>query len=123
MQNSLSLMVIQLVSVTFLSMVGASLVIFIPAMIYRKGRLERPEIRWAANFCLTLGFLAALGMFGMFLKNGSEAGLFALLTLAVSIAYWFCLRHWSNRPDTKPRPNPRRVRTRRVRVLSTTSHR
>lgn len=116
MQNSLSLMVIQLILFTFLSMIGASLLILIPSMIYRKGRPERPEIRWAAKLCLFLGIVAAVGMFDMYLKNGGKAGLFALLTIAVSVAYWFCLSRWSNHPDVKPRPNPRRVRTHRARV-------
>lgn len=117
MQNtSLSLMVIQLVLVAVLSLIGASLVVLIPAMIYRKGMPERREIKWAANFCLFLGILAALGMFDMFLRNGGESGLFALLMLGISAAYWFCLRHWSTRPGLKPKLNPRRVRTHRARM-------
>ena len=122
MQNSLSLMVLQLVLFTFLSMIGLSLAILIPAMIYRKGKPEKSEIRWAANLCLFLGTLASIGMFDMFLRNGSKAGLFALLTMAVSVSYWLCLRHWSNHPGVKPRPNPRRVRTHRAR-MNMASHR
>lgn len=116
MQNSLGVMVIQLVLVAFLLLVAASLLILIPAMIYRKGLPERREIKWAANFCLLLGILASLGMFDMFLRNGGESGLFTLLTIGISAAYWFCLRHWSTRPGLKPKLNPRRARTHRVRM-------
>jgi hypothetical protein len=116
MQHSLGLMVIQLVLVTLLLMIGISLAIFIPAMIYRKGRPERPEIRWTANVCLFLGVLASLVMLDMFRRNGGESGLYALVTIAVSVFYWFCLRHWASRPSTKPKLNPRRVRTHRRRL-------
>jgi hypothetical protein len=91
-------------------------------MIFRKGNLERPVIRWTANICLALGVLAALGMFDMFVKNGGESGWFALWMLAVSVAYWLALRHWANRPGIKPKPNPRRVRTHRAR-MNMASHR
>ncbi|RUL77572.1 hypothetical protein [Dyella choica] len=122
MHDSLGIMLLQLVLVAVLLLIGASLVILIPAMIYRKGLPHRREIKWAANFCLSLGVIASLGMVDMFLRNGGDSGLFAVLTIAVSAAYWFCLRHWSTRPGLKPKLNPRRMRTHRVR-MDVTSHR
>ena len=98
MQNSLTVTLVQLITGVLLGMSVVSLLILVPSMIFRKGRPEKPEIRWAGNVCLVLGCLASIGMLDMYRRNGGDSGLFALVTVALAVLYWLCLRSWSNRP-------------------------
>jgi len=113
MQNSLSFAVLQLIVGALLSLIAISAVIFIPAMIYRKGRPGTAEIKWTGYICLALGAIAAIGMFDMYLKNGGSSGLFAFVTLAISALYGLGLWFLARRAEGKI--YPRQVYARRSR--------
>lgn len=128
MQNSLSFAVLQLIVGAVLSLLVISLLMLVPAMIYRKGRPEAPELKWTGYVCLAAGAIVAIGMFDMYLKNGGSSGVFAFVTIAVAALYWGGLWWWAHRADGKASPRhahthrSRHARAHRAR-LNAVSHR